>query len=58
MEHLVKILKQVEYGSARRKKNVNEKQEKERNKSKHTLFSHLFLENSRELKGLSVSVSQ
>ena len=51
MEHLVKILKQVEYESARRKKNVNEKQDTERNKLLHSLFSHLFLWNSRELKG-------
>ena len=27
------------------------KQEKERNKSQHSLLSHLFLSNSRELKG-------
>jgi len=45
-----KILKQVEYESARRKKHVNEKHEKERNKSQHSLLSHLFLRKSRELK--------
>ena len=50
-----KILKQVEYESARRKKHVNEKQETERNKSQHSLFSHLILVNSRELKGTQVN---
>ena len=34
----IKILKQVEYESARRKKHVSEKQEKEGNKSQHSLF--------------------
>ena len=49
-----KILKQVEYESARRNKYVNEEQEKERNKSQHFLISHLFLTtqgNSMELVG-------
>ena len=52
--HVRKILKQVEYESARRNKHINKKQEKERNKSQHSLLSHLFLTTqaiSKELKG-------
>ena len=41
-----KILKQVEYESARRKRNINEKQEKEMRKALHFFYVHL----SRELK--------
>ena len=43
-----KILKLVEYESARRKSMLKKKQGKERNKSSHSLFSYLFL--SRKLK--------
>ena len=42
-----KILKQVEYESARRKRHINEKQEKEMRNAPHFLYVHL----SRELKG-------
>ena len=51
--HVLKILKKVEYESAGRKKNVKEKQEKERNKSQHSLLSVRkgAQGNSRELKG-------
>ena len=49
------ILKQVEYERARRKNHVNEKQEKQRNKFQNSLLSHLFLGNSRKLKGSQVN---
>ena len=42
-----KILKQVEYESARRRRHINEKQEKEMRKAPHFFYVHL----SRELKG-------
>ena len=39
-----KILKQVEYESARRKSNIDEKQEKEMRKALHFfMYIHLFL---------------
>ena len=37
----MKILKQVEYESARRKSNINEKQEKEMRKALHFFYVHL-----------------
>ena len=57
VKRLEKILKQVEYESARRKRHINEKQEKEMRKAPHFLYVHLSRElkgtqgNSRELKG-------
>ena len=44
-----KILKQVEYESARRKRHINEKQEKEMRKAPH-FFMYIYRGNSRELK--------
>ena len=52
-----KILKQVEYESAHRKRHINEKQEKEMRKAPHSFYVHLSRElegtrgNSRELEG-------
>ena len=48
-EHQQKILKQVEYESARRKGHINEKQEKEMRKAPH-FFMYNYQGNSRELK--------
>ena len=45
-----KILKQVEYESARRKRHINEKQEIEMRKAPH-FFMYIYLGNSREPEG-------